>query len=305
MSKGYRCYDPVAGHMYHSLDVTFLETVPFFSRSLSSPGTTSKLVMEANSAPPCPLPILEPTPPSLSGSHALAPMPASSPDSGISSPLVFDIPPPRYPTRSYLWGLFNATQIIPASFVANLRVDASLSQFMWMISSSRETMLLGLFRLLGLPKVYLSLRGSILLIFFKIQACLGVDLHLRHGSKSKDISRVRRTVTRSIYLSVTCRSTYLFDEYKTGSYICDADYAGSKIDKRSTSGFCTFRGSHLISWKSKKQAVVSQSSAEAEYRAIAQGTSELLWLRSLLDELGFSVTDSSSLFCDNKSAVIL
>ncbi len=58
----------------------------------------------------------------------------------------------------------------------------------------------------------------------------------------------------------------------------DADYAGSKTDRRSTSGFCTFYGNHLISWKSQKQAVVSRSSAEAEYRAMAQGTCEILWL---------------------------
>ncbi|GFY96712.1 hypothetical protein Acr_11g0010180 [Actinidia rufa] len=61
----------------------------------------------------------------------------------------------------------------------------------------------------------------------------------------------------------------------------------------------------IFSGVSKKQAVVSRSSAEAEYRAMAQGTSEILWLRSLLTELGFSMTDSSYLFCDNKSAIML
>ncbi|XP_057505574.1 uncharacterized mitochondrial protein AtMg00810-like [Actinidia eriantha] len=70
----------------------------------------------------------------------------------------------------------------------------------------------------------------------------------------------------------TCPGLGLF--YKSGvqsglSYFTDADYAGSKSDRRSTSGFCTFCGSHLISWKSKKQAVVSRSSAEDEYRAMA------------------------------------
>ena len=89
------------------------------------------------------------------------------------------------------------------------------------------------------------------------------------------------------------------------SCFTDADYAGSKSDRRSTSGFCTFYGKHLISWKSKKQAVVSRSSAEAEYRAMAQGTCELLWLRSLLQELGFPVTEPSTLFCDNTSAIML
>ena len=51
--------------------------------------------------------------------------------------------------------------------------------------------------------------------------------------------------------------------------------------------------------------MVSRSSAKAEYRAMAQRTCELLWLRSLLDELGFLVKDSSTLFCDNKSAIML
>jgi hypothetical protein len=89
------------------------------------------------------------------------------------------------------------------------------------------------------------------------------------------------------------------------SCFTDADYAGSQTDRRSTTGLSTFYGNHLISWKSKKQAVVSRSSAEAEYRAMAQGTCEILWLRSICNELGFMETDSSQLFCDNKSAIIL
>ncbi|KAK8933689.1 hypothetical protein KSP39_PZI015904 [Platanthera zijinensis] len=48
----------------------------------------------------------------------------------------------------------------------------------------------------------------------------------------------------------------------------DADYAGSLDDRRSTSGFCTYLGGHLVTWRSKKQAVVARSSAEAEYRAM-------------------------------------
>ncbi|GFY85851.1 hypothetical protein Acr_04g0005890 [Actinidia rufa] len=106
MSKGYRCYDPVTRHMYHSLDVTFLETVPFFSNSTPNPG--SEILAADEPIPPRPLPILEPTSPtptpngSLSpiasqdpGPRAQAPLPASSPESGMSSPFVSDIPPPR------------------------------------------------------------------------------------------------------------------------------------------------------------------------------------------------------------------
>uniref|UniRef100_A0A5B7BY08 Uncharacterized protein n=1 Tax=Davidia involucrata TaxID=16924 RepID=A0A5B7BY08_DAVIN len=89
------------------------------------------------------------------------------------------------------------------------------------------------------------------------------------------------------------------------SCFTEANYAGSKIDRRSTSGFCTFYGNHLVSWKSKKQVVVSRSSVETEYQPMAQGICELLWLRSILGELGFVEKSSSMLFCDNKSAIML
>lgn len=62
----------------------------------------------------------------------------------------------------------------------------------------------------------------------------------------------------------------------------DADWAGSITDRKSTSGYFTFVGGNLVTWRSKKQKVVALSSAEAEFRGMAKGLCELLWLKELL-----------------------
>ncbi|XP_040362272.1 uncharacterized protein LOC112202395 [Rosa chinensis] len=83
----------------------------------------------------------------------------------------------------------------------------------------------------------------------------------------------------------------------------DADWAGNITDRRSTSGYFTFVGGNLVTWKSKKQKVVARSSAEAEYRGMARGLCELLWLRNLLRDLGFRQEKAMQLYCDNKAAI--
>ncbi|PKU66971.1 putative mitochondrial protein [Dendrobium catenatum] len=85
----------------------------------------------------------------------------------------------------------------------------------------------------------------------------------------------------------------------------DADWAGDPITRKSTTGFCSFLGTTLISWTVKKQNTVSRSSTESEYRALAALTSDIIWLRRLLTDFGIPQNYPTNLYCDNMSAIAL
>jgi hypothetical protein len=61
----------------------------------------------------------------------------------------------------------------------------------------------------------------------------------------------------------------------------DADWAGCKIDRKSTSRTCQFLGRSLVSWASKKQNSISLSTVEAEYIAAGHCCAQLLWMRQM------------------------
>ena len=86
---------------------------------------------------------------------------------------------------------------------------------------------------------------------------------------------------------------------------CDADYVGDTNDRRSTTGYCTFIGGNLVTWKSKKQKVVPCSSAESEYRAMRKLTNELVWLKALLKDFGIESKHLITMHCDNQAAIHL
>jgi hypothetical protein len=83
----------------------------------------------------------------------------------------------------------------------------------------------------------------------------------------------------------------------------DADWVGSVTDRKSTSGYFTFVGGNLVTWRSKKQGVVALSSAEAELIGMVKGVCELLWIKKLLSELGIAGEETMKLYADNKTTI--
>lgn len=106
---------------------------------------------------------------------------------------------------------------------------------------------------------------------------------------------LRGTVNHGIFLS---SSSKLHLQGYT-----DSDWAGCPTTRRSTTGYFTMIGASPISWKSKKQSTISRSSAEAEYRALANLTAELQWLTYLFHDLGISHPSPIPVYCDNQAAI--
>jgi len=84
----------------------------------------------------------------------------------------------------------------------------------------------------------------------------------------------------------------------------DSDWGTDLDDRKSTTGYCIYIGSNLVSWTSNKQKVVSKSSTEAEYRSVAAALTDIIWIKSLLTELRVS-SSVPHLYTDNHGAVLL
>lgn len=135
-----------------------------------------------------------------------------------------------------------------------------------------------------------------------IAYAVSVISQFMHNPKETHLRAAHRILQ---YLKGTPGKGILFERNNsvTLEAYTDASYATSPVDCRSTTGYCTFLGGNLVTWRSKKQSVVARSSAEAEFRAMAHGICELLWLKIILTDLKINWERPMKLYCDNKSAI--
>ncbi|XP_071739405.1 uncharacterized mitochondrial protein AtMg00810-like [Rutidosis leptorrhynchoides] len=125
-----------------------------------------------------------------------------------------------------------------------------------------------------------------------------------HDPREQHFSALKRILwyiqgTLDLGLQLFASSTTSLTAYS------DADWAGCPSTRLSTSGYCVFLGNNLLSWSSKRQLTPSRSSAEAEYRGVANAVAETCWLRNLLRELHCPIFSATVVYCDNVSAAYM
>jgi hypothetical protein len=133
-------------------------------------------------------------------------------------------------------------------------------------------------------------------------SCL-VCMCVRFQTASKEchlraVKRIMRYLVLTPYLGIWYPKG---EHFELISY-SGVDYAGCKVDRKSTSRTCQFLDRFLVCWSSKKQNSVALSTVETEYVAISSCCAQLLWIRQTLKDYGYTM-NYILLLCDNKSAI--
>jgi hypothetical protein len=121
---------------------------------------------------------------------------------------------------------------------------------------------------------------------------------MHHMSAVKQILHYLRG-TRGLGIQIHPSQSMLLSAFS------DADWAGNVDDRRSTGGFAIFLSPNLIIGSAHNQATMSRSSTEAEYKAIANATTEVIWVQSVLANLGIQLNPVPCLWCDNLGAAYM
>jgi hypothetical protein len=157
------------------------------------------------------------------------------------------------------------------------------------------------------PSEYRSLAGALQYLTFtrpNISYVVQQVFLFMHDPRTQHMSALKRIIR---YIQGTINlglHLYRSSFNKLISYT-DVYWGGCPDTRRPTSGYCVYLGDNLISWSVKRQHTLSRSSAEVEYRGVANVVSESCWIRNLLLELHCPITKATLVYCDNVSAVYL
>ena len=121
------------------------------------------------------------------------------------------------------------------------------------------------------------------------------EIHLRAAKRI--LRYIRGIVDYSVKLE-KCQELKLYG-------FSDNDWAGSIDDMKSTSGYCFSLGSGVFSWCIKKQEIVAQSTAEAEFIAATTAVNQVLWLKKVLCDLHMQQNHMTEIFIDNQAAIAI
>jgi hypothetical protein len=155
-------------------------------------------------------------------------------------------------------------------------------------------------------KLYRSMIGTLLYvtasrpdIMFSVCRCARFQASSRE-SHLKATKRILRYLKHTQNVSLWYLKGAKFELIRYS----DLDYAGCKVERRSTSGTYQLLGRSLVSWSSKKQNSVTLSTAKAKYIAVGSSCAQILWMKATLNDFGIKFKDVP-LLCDNESAINL
>src|SRR5664279_59490 len=153
-------------------------------------------------------------------------------------------------------------------------------------------------------KVYRSMIGSLLYLCASrpdIMFSVGKCARFQAAPKESHMTAAKRIFRYLLYTPNFGLWYPIGSSFQLNGY-SDADYAGDKKDRRSTTGGCQFLGRSLVCWSSKKQNCVALSTTEAEYISAASCCAQLLWMMQTLKDYGV-IYDKVPLLCENESAI--
>jgi len=154
------------------------------------------------------------------------------------------------------------------------------------------------------PVIYKSAIGSLIYLAKCTRPDISFSVHkaARH-CENPTTSDWKKVINIFKYLNNTKNFKLLFNGQGHIHAYTDADFAGDKEDRKSTSGHIILMGNSPICWYSKKQNTVATSTAEAEYTSTSECTKKVLWIRNILIEL-FNKKSPITIYTDNMASKI-